>query len=267
MTKIWITYAWDDNKNNEVDFIAQELENKGIHVRLDRWDINAGRRLWEQIDNIIQNPEESDAWLIYTTSNSLSSQACKEEYAYALDRALHTRGSEFPLIALFPGSVDRELIPAGIRIRLYVSLANPNWVERIISAAEGRNLKKSKLLVSPYYLQIYRNPTPDRNFAIELRPRAGTWSPFMVAIPIEENDIVKPSILPGPVGMPPNVGRLDMPKRGPSQDNEWWTISAHNEATPTRSYFFFCNKLPSRLIFGQADRAPQYNVTFENDVA
>ena len=53
MTKIWITYSWEDNKNNEVDFIAQELERNGAQVRLDRWDINAGRRLWEQIENII----------------------------------------------------------------------------------------------------------------------------------------------------------------------------------------------------------------------
>lgn len=36
MGKLWITYSWDDNKNGDVEYIAQELEKKGIEVRIDR---------------------------------------------------------------------------------------------------------------------------------------------------------------------------------------------------------------------------------------
>ena len=121
MATVWVTYAWDDNKDDDVEFIAQELQRTGLVVKLDRWNIGAGKRLWQQIENFICNPKDSNAWILYATSNSLGSEACKEEYAYALDRALHSRGAAFPIIGLFPSTVDNNLIPAGLRTRLYVS--------------------------------------------------------------------------------------------------------------------------------------------------
>jgi hypothetical protein len=101
MKKVWLTYAWSDNKEQDVDFIAQEIQSYGLEVKLDRWQIQAGKRLWEQIDNFITNPNECDAWILYATENSLGSEPCKEEFAYALDRALGSRGNTFPVIALF----------------------------------------------------------------------------------------------------------------------------------------------------------------------
>ena len=61
MATIWITYAWDDNKSGDIDFIAQELEQVGLNIKLDRWNIAAGKRLWDQIANFITSPNESDA--------------------------------------------------------------------------------------------------------------------------------------------------------------------------------------------------------------
>jgi len=135
---IWITYAWGDNVGGDVDFAAQELIRQGLDIKLDHWNLTAGKHLWEQIESYIQDPSKSDGWLLYATQNSLGSEACKEEFAYALDRALHTRGGDFPVIALFPASVDRDLIPAGIKTRLFVSLTDPDWKERILAAVEKR---------------------------------------------------------------------------------------------------------------------------------
>ena len=39
MAMLWLTYAWADNKDNDVDFIAQELVQAGVSVKLDRWNI------------------------------------------------------------------------------------------------------------------------------------------------------------------------------------------------------------------------------------
>lgn len=265
MEKVWITYAWEDNKNNEVDFIAQELEKNDIQVKLDKWDISAGRPLWEQIENFIQSPQETNAWLMYATQNSLSSQACKEEYLYALDRALHTRGADFPIIAIFPSTIDQDLIPAGIRVRLYVSTSDREWIERITTAIKGHNPNITKPTIAPYIVKVYENPTPERNFAIELRPRGGSWSPFIAVIPIAEKEDVKPSILPGPANTPPKAGMLSFPSKGPSEDGLWWTLSANNEATPTQSYYLFCDTPPSRVIFGQANSSPQYEIRIEQN--
>src|SRR4030042_5674317 len=123
---IWLTYAWDDNKDSDIDFTAQELIRTGLDVKLDRWNLTAGKRLWEQIESFIQDPTKSDGWLLYATQNSLGNQKCKEEYYYALGRAFETRGGDFPVIALFPATVDESLIPAGIKSRLFVSLHAPD---------------------------------------------------------------------------------------------------------------------------------------------
>lgn len=263
MATVWITYAWKDNESNDVDFAAQELQSAGLTVKLDRWEIQAGKRLWEQIEKFIQDKSQCDAWLMYATANSLGSQPCKEEYAYALDRALGTRGGDFPVIGLFPASVDQALIPAGIRTRLYVSLTDPDWKERIVAAAEGRAPSITRQVVEPYAIRVHEKPTPTQAFCIELRPRAGTWSPFLVGVLMGEKDAVRPSILRGPAGQPPAGGVLHMTSSGPSQDNAWWLEQAQDEATPTQSYYLFCDSVPSRIVFGVAGRGPQYDVTLQ----
>jgi len=53
MPTAWLTYAWEDNDRQDVDFIAQELVYFGVDIQLDRWNIRAGRRLWEQIAGLI----------------------------------------------------------------------------------------------------------------------------------------------------------------------------------------------------------------------
>lgn len=259
MNSVWITYAWDDNKDGDVDFTAQELIRAGLDVRLDRWNLSAGKRLWEQIEAFIQDPSKSDGWLLYATQASLGSEKCKEEFAYALDRALEKRGSNFPIIALFPASVDDELIPAGIKTRLFVSITDPDWKERIVAAIEGRQPTITKPQIEPYSLTVHQL---GEQYAIEVRPRAGTWSPFIVGIPIDEKEDVSLSILHGAAKHIPSGGMLMNCGEGTSNDGRLWLAFAGNEATPTQSYFIFCKRLPSFLIFGVKDSSPQYQVKF-----
>src|SRR5258705_9124152 len=92
MATAWITYSWKDNQDGDVDFIAQELVRAGLAIKLDRWNIQAGKRLWEQIEKFITDADQCDGWIMYATQNSLASEPCREELAYALDRALSMRG-------------------------------------------------------------------------------------------------------------------------------------------------------------------------------
>ncbi len=256
MTKIWITYAWADNLSGDVDFAAQELKAAGVDVKLDRWNLSAGQRLWLQMERFIQDQSECDAWLLYATQRSLGSQPCQEEYAYALDRALNQRGEVFPVIALFPDSVDNSLIPAGIRTRLYVTLTDPNWKERIVSAALGRTPQIQQKPIAPYDLCVYRltNDNPEQNYAVEIRPRAGTWSPFIVMIPISELSSVKPSLIHGASGSLPAGSIITLSGEGTTKDSQWHFIKSGNQATPTQSFYLFCGELPSRIAFGPAPK-------------
>ena len=260
MATVWLTYAWADNESGDVDYVAQELEAAGVTVKLDHWNIRAGVRLWQQIEEFIQSRQQCDAWLLYATQASLGSEACKEEYTYALDRALKQRGDTFPVIGLFPATVDEGLVPAGIRTRLHVSLRDADWKERIVAAAEGRQPSVARPQVLPYHVRVHDRPGDTEGCVIEVRPRAGTWSPFIAGIPAPEKEEVQPFIYHGAAGrVPIYAGVLFGAGERTSPDGQWAFKFAQNEATPTMSYYIFCKRMPSRLLFG-ADSEPQYVV-------
>ena len=166
MATVWITYAWKDNEDGDVDFIAQELIGAGIDVKLDRWNISAGKRLWEEVASFITDPDHCSAWLLIATNNSLLSEACKEEFAYALGRALESRGEVFPVIGVFLGPVDENLIPPAIKARLFVSVTDPDWKERIRAAAEGRAPAVSRRQLDPFALTVHKGQPGNKPIAI-----------------------------------------------------------------------------------------------------
>jgi len=261
MSTIWITYAWDDNTQCDVDFVEQELVRVGVQVKLGHWNVRANGCLWEQIEHFIQEETGSDAWLIYATQNSLGSKACKEAFSYALDCTFNRRSNNFPVIAIFPGTVDNSLIPAGNRTCLYVSLIDPEWKERVKVAAEERTPSPARPQLEPFAIQVHRNNSAaGLRFAIEVRPRAGTWAPFFAAVPLTEKDRVQPHIMHGPRGQV--LQGVEQPNSGeaPSSYNAWWVMFAQNEATPTQSYYIHCDELPSRLAFGVNSGQPQFIV-------
>lgn len=264
---IWLTYAWDDNASGDVDFFANELINSGLDVKLDRWNISAGKRLWEQIESFISNPEKSDGWVLYATQTSLGSEPCKEEFAYALHRALTTRDSTFPVIGLFPAPIDNGLIPTGIKTRLFISLTDPDWKERIVASMENREPNIQKPHIEPYDLTVHHiQEKKSKTYVIEFRPRAGSWSPFFIAIPPKEKEILlNIPLRPGPKGRVQvannYTGQLSW-NHGKSQDGKWWVEKVTLEVTPTQSCYLFCKRLPSVIRFGVDLGQPQYQVEF-----
>jgi hypothetical protein len=183
MASIWLTYAWVDNEAKDIDFVVQELRREGLTVKLDREQIIVGRRLWDQIASYITDPNGCDAWGFVISRRSLESEACREELAYAIDRAISKRGKDFPLIGILFEQVDRELIPAAIRTRLYVTLSDQNWAKRVATGVVGLPPGERQLSIEPFELTRYTIPN---GVIIELRPRAGTWYPCIAMVPITQ---------------------------------------------------------------------------------
>jgi len=247
MGTLWLTYAWDDNKSKDVDFVAQELRSVSIDVKLDRLNVGAGKLLWEQIDDFISNPDQCDAWAIYLSQSSLSSKPCREELAYALERALSQRDEAFPLIGISNVGVDSSLLPGPIKTRLYVSTTDDDWKERVKAAVEGRPPNIIAPPVNPIAISAVAWGT---YFIIELRPRAGSISPITAAVPIAEKDHIKTHFMGAP-GAKKHLGGMSQGKAAPSADGKWWTIVEENEAaTPTRSFYLQCSEIPSQIVFG-----------------
>jgi TIR domain len=245
--KLWLTYTWLDNESDDVDFLSQELERVGVEVCIDRWVLGAGKRLWEQIEEFITNPAQCDAWALYATQTSISREGCKEELAYALDRALKTRGGNFPLIGITPSLADVDFFPGAIRTRLCVSLEDVDWAERIKAAAEGRSPTIPRPEIAPYSIKLYRT---ESRFFIEMRPRVGTWTRFFVGVSVGEREDVDPTLTHGPSGSLPAGCMLHALPEKLSEDGQWWLLRATNLASPTMSYFLQCRTFPSRIFFG-----------------
>ena len=262
MPSLWITYAWADNEQQDVDFLTQELGRAGLTIKLDRWNLTAGRRLWDQIDQFITSPEQSDGWAIYATQNSLGSEPCREELAYAVKRALESRNAAYPVIALFPGPVDTTILPASLSTRLCVSTTDPDWKERIVAAVEGRGPAVARSEVLPFVAKAHPAPFPYKH-VFEFRPRAGVWNPFIFAIPAEEKDRIGMAVRSGPPQRLPPIEGLVMERgEGITPDGKWYFSLGYEPATPAHSYYAFVREMPTVFGFGQ-EGTPGLFYTFD----
>lgn len=258
MPSLRITCAPADNEQQDVDFLAQELGRAGVTVKLDRWHLTAGRRLWDQIADFITNPAQSDGWAIYATQNSLGSEPCREELAYALDRALGSRTDAYPVIALFPGPVDTTLLPASLRVRLCVSTTDPDWKERIVAAVERRAVMIGSDPLQPFVARSIQPAPPPYRYVLEFRPRAGAWNPFLFGVPVGERESVSMTIRSGPPGRIPPIAGVVMTRGGGITDDQQWIYElGYDPATPINSYYAFLREMPSKLVFGQEGNGGQ----------
>lgn len=169
--KLWITYAWQDNAGRNFDFLIQELEKAGIDTTFDKVALVPGKRLWEQIAARIEDPT-LDGWAILLTRQSLKSEPCREELAYALNRALSTKGAGFPLIGLMD-QIESDEVPAALKARLMIDLRDHKWPQQVLAGLKGVASEKSLSPVTRYSWEYAPNFQGSNSIAIKVRPRFG----------------------------------------------------------------------------------------------
>lgn len=245
MPKLWLTYAWKDNEANDVDYVIAELKAAGIEVAFDRAHLLAGRRLWDQISTGIEDPS-LDGWAIYATKASLESEPCQEELAYALDRVLRTRGSQFNLIGIFPEPMDRSVVPSALATRLYVNLAAADWRQQIVDGLMGSKSPPSLSPGSPYGFQWHLDGTP----ALEVWPRTGQWVPTFMLVPKKEEGLVK-MIMAGPRGHVTGTG-MSMYAPAQTNDGSYVGLRLDQPVTAQTTAHLLLNGIPSAVMFGTA---------------
>ena len=252
--QLWITYAWEDDEHGDFSFLVQELLQAGVRATYDKIALIPGRRLWEQLaDHIIDG--SYDGWAYLLTPNSIASEACREELAYALDRALKATGREFPLIGLLHG-VRVDDLPPALRVRLCVSLANPDWKEEVLAGLEGRPPQRVPGRVSNFAFRIHRNYQGNSAaVAVEIRPRFAQVMNWRIAIPSAAKPPVTwgfGSAAGGPLSM---VMSAALEGSATIDGVEVAFFGAGDPLSPSISaYAVFEGQLPSRVFFGVAER-------------
>jgi TIR domain len=253
MDPLWITYAWSDDEEGDFSYLIQELKGAGIAATYDNISLVPGRRLWEQIaQRITESPLSGWAYLV--TPNSLESEACREELAYALCRALTDKGKAFPLIGLLH-EVQIEDIPAALAVRLCISLASPTWKEEVLAGLEGRPPKRAEEPQSRYVWGIHNNYRGNAaHAAVEVRPRFGTMMFWRFVIPVSHRVIEWGW---GPAGGGALSSTRSTVIEGGSTQVEGVNCTffgAGDALSPSVSaYVVFERQLPEFLCFGQAE--------------
>lgn len=264
MTTVWLTYAWNDNDRGDVDFIAQDLRDAGFHVCLDRWSPTRDARLWDQLREPFSTAGTLQAWLLYATPNSLGSTLCQGDFSHAMENVRKTRGAQFPVAVLLQFDTMRELLATLDPAVTAVPMTRPDWKDTVRTIVEGRPPTARAPRVTPFDIKVWRAEREDRvGFAIEFRPRTGSWSPVFAAVPMDELKGIKPQLAHGPTGRIPAVVWLDRPGAGQLSSGPYWALWSHNVATPGESCYLLCDRLPSRMIFGVHKGEPQFQVSFD----
>lgn len=182
-SRLWITYAHEDDRFGDFTYLVQELETVGINAAYDKIALIPGRDLWTQLGEEITEGLY-DGWAYLITPTSLSSESCREELSYALNRALKSKGRAYPLIGLLHGVKVNDL-PPSLRVRLNVSLSSPTWTEEVLAALEGHPPRTEIAPQSQFVWNIHSNYGGNKNrTAIEIRPRFGEIMYWRIAIPV-----------------------------------------------------------------------------------
>ena len=101
-------------------------------------------------------------------------------------------------------------------------------------------------------------------YVLMMRPRAGTWNPFICGILEDEKERVAPKISVGNVKrplatLPPGSilwdhgeGTVEL------QGQKYWCFQEGSGASPSRGYFMTCKEWPSQVEFGEVGQGPSY---------
>ncbi len=249
----WITYAWLDNDEGDFDHLVNQLEAAGVPATYDKIALVPGQRLWDQISEQITEGQLA-GWAYLLTPRSVRSEACREELAYALDRALRARSEQFPLIGLLHG-VPIEDVPPALRVRLCVDLSSPAWVEEVRAGLERRPPRRPRTETGDLRVAVHNPYQNDpRLYAVEFRPRFGEIRYWRIAYPAGAEPVHQGTGPAAGGGVGASLtefveGTVELEGR------EMKFFGAGNAITPaTATYVVFTGENPDFLAFSVANQ-------------
>jgi hypothetical protein len=106
---VFISYAHSDK--DFVDSLAEQLVLRNAHVWVDRWELNVGDSILNNVQNAIQ---DASALIVVLSKASVQSEWCKKELSAGLMRELDERR-----VVVLPAILEDCEIPVFLREKMY----------------------------------------------------------------------------------------------------------------------------------------------------
>ncbi len=71
MGTVWITFATENNVDGDVDYLAQEIGRCGLRTRMHPMFPGEDEKIDRPDTRFLSRPEQSDAWILYASSEGL----------------------------------------------------------------------------------------------------------------------------------------------------------------------------------------------------
>lgn len=133
--KVFISYSWKPSSNKQKTIaLAERLENEGVHVIIDEWNLAEGQDKFQFMEQMVNNPEVKRVLLI-----------CNKEYTEKANKKTGGVGIESLIISdeiyskvdqkkfipiIFERDLEgKEFVPTFIKTRIYIDLSNDDVFE------------------------------------------------------------------------------------------------------------------------------------------
>lgn len=133
--KVFISYSWKPATNKQKTIsLAERLENEGVHVILDEWNLAEGQDKYQFMEKMVNNPDVKRVLIIcnkeYTEKANKKSGGVGIESLIISDEVYSkVEQTKFIPIIFERDSEGKEYVPTFIKTRIYIDLSNDDVFE------------------------------------------------------------------------------------------------------------------------------------------
>jgi hypothetical protein len=282
MKPSFMSHGWCDAAI--VSQFSQKVEERGLAVFLDKWNLSSGQMIWATIDRAIDDAEKL---VLFLSRDALIGKGVKEEIDRGLQKAYEKQGEAFIIpVALDSYDDISPLLPIRVRGANMIRAFDQTFDESVAQldrAIRGEPIPRQAVNVpTDFYCRFYGYANA---LVIEVGSGIQAQNGFAVEILWNESVLFKNEWGMNPPGTPNNIRGFAMITGGPEQHlpktpDTRLCASIHNESITRHQSFYFavstpdsrCPSLPNRVRlfdrFGKVirERLPQFTMGLVKEV-
>ena len=128
---LWVSYPWIEKKERDFQFLMPLLQDEGIEAAFDSVELLPNVHLWERTKERLLSID-FDGWLYVLTHQCITRKDCADELVSAMDLAIRSMGTKFPMVGLVHG-IPTQYVPLKLRARPCIPLNEPDWNKQVSS--------------------------------------------------------------------------------------------------------------------------------------